>query len=384
MSYFKNVVLLLFVFLNGYAKTNAETNAETNQPAIQLSEWIQSSQMTQLADHQFILIEFWATYCGPCHQIKDHIEYLQREDRENLFVLSLTNESPFVVEQFLQGRSMQTAVALDDEGRTFERYKVTSMPYAVLLSPGGHLIWKGHPSALNPQILGGIMADNNEVALPLSKKLALRPVVKEELEAEFIQYGEFRFRELPYPCPYSKQIRGSDFHITGSLQHILSDILPIENHQIRSDQEAKYLELYCDTSQLYSSIQQITESLLEKYHLTLASEQNQVKQLEMHIVDSQQLWQTNVIDWGVDSPGFLIDDRNIKADNQTLSQLAQKLGSVIGAQINVLYDDGSLHDWDIHIKHYSLMEEQLASEYGIEIRDVGWTQEHVLLLRSME
>ena len=77
----------------------------------------------------------------------------------------------------------------------------------------------------------------------------------------------------------------------------------------------------------------------------------------------------NQLDWGKDAESFLIDDSQIQADNVTFNELMYQLSLVLELPVVATndIDSESVHDWQIHYKFYSLMENDLLDNYGLEI-----------------
>ncbi len=96
-----------------------------------------------------VLLEFWATWCGPCRQSIPHLNQLHETFRNRgLIVLGVTKEPRETVLRFQREIPMNYAVALDPQGTLGQRLGVRSIPAAFLVSRLGEIVWSGHPMEL--------------------------------------------------------------------------------------------------------------------------------------------------------------------------------------------------------------------------------------------
>ncbi len=101
------------------------------------------------AENHPLLIEFWATWCGPCRQSIPHVnELYAKYHSRGLYVVGITQEEPGVVQSFMQQVPMQYAVGLDPLGRYGKELEIKGIPHAFLLNRNGMLVWDGHPMEL--------------------------------------------------------------------------------------------------------------------------------------------------------------------------------------------------------------------------------------------
>ncbi len=94
-----------------------------------------------LADYKgkVVMVDFWATWCGPCKLELPHLVDLQKQYADKDFVilgLSMDDDKPEMVKQFAEENGLPYTIVMGDEG-TQGRYGVTGYPTAFLIDKGG-------------------------------------------------------------------------------------------------------------------------------------------------------------------------------------------------------------------------------------------------------
>jgi thiol-disulfide isomerase/thioredoxin len=93
-----------------------------------------------------VLLEFWATWCGPCRAIIPKMNKLHAEKlNQGLIIIGLSNEDEAVVKNFLQKTQMDYPIALAKA----DGYDVQGIPHSFLIGTDGKLLWRGHPASLD-------------------------------------------------------------------------------------------------------------------------------------------------------------------------------------------------------------------------------------------
>jgi cytochrome c biogenesis protein CcmG/thiol:disulfide interchange protein DsbE len=96
-----------------------------------------------------LLVEFWATWCGPCRESIPHLNELHGKfGNKGLTILGLTDEDQSTVTKFRKKQPMDYAVATDRNGRLNRTFGIKSIPQAFLVGKDGKVLWAGHPLQL--------------------------------------------------------------------------------------------------------------------------------------------------------------------------------------------------------------------------------------------
>jgi peroxiredoxin len=95
----------------------------------------------ELADEkgQVIVLDFWASWCGPCLQLMPQVDEVVREfAADNVRLITVNQqETPERIRTVLERLSLKIAVALDREGLVAERYGAVTIPQTVIIDREG-------------------------------------------------------------------------------------------------------------------------------------------------------------------------------------------------------------------------------------------------------
>jgi TonB family protein len=88
------------------------------------------------------LLDFWASWCGPCVRELPHIEKLHRDFKDRgLVVLGVNNEEAEVARSFIKNKGY-TFTSLVDEGREVAmKYGVSGIPHVFVIGREGKVKW---------------------------------------------------------------------------------------------------------------------------------------------------------------------------------------------------------------------------------------------------
>ena len=87
-----------------------------------------------------VVLNFWASWCGPCVNELPLIEHLAQEQASKVSVLFVNvGESRGTVNEFLTEHGFEFPVILDATGRIAELYGVTSLPTTYVIAPDGDI-----------------------------------------------------------------------------------------------------------------------------------------------------------------------------------------------------------------------------------------------------
>jgi peroxiredoxin len=92
-----------------------------------------------------ILLNFWATWCGPCKEEMSGLEVLHQQFKERNFVLltiSVDYEGSKHLRGFIDKHHYTFPVLLDPKGETLDLFNVKGVPTSFLIDKTGRMIGK--------------------------------------------------------------------------------------------------------------------------------------------------------------------------------------------------------------------------------------------------
>jgi len=136
-------LLLSGAFLLSQAAPLSAAGPGDQAPAIVSSDF-KSGAVFKLEDLKghVVLLDFWASWCGPCRKSFPFIDGLQtRYAAQGLKVVGVSlDENPDAVTSFLESFPVGFAILHDPSAKTAEAYGVVAMPTSFLIDAEGRIV----------------------------------------------------------------------------------------------------------------------------------------------------------------------------------------------------------------------------------------------------
>ncbi len=130
-----------------------------------------------------VVIDFWATWCGPCRKSMPHWNQLAEAFKDKpVQFLAVTDEDEGVVAAFLKTNPIHSWVGLDGVGRaSTDLYHIEGIPTTVIVNQQGIVVAVAHPIGILPKHIEEVIATGKSslprpVARPRSQDQAVEPV----------------------------------------------------------------------------------------------------------------------------------------------------------------------------------------------------------------
>lgn len=170
------VLFLLLAFTASVAR--AEIMVGDKAPVLQTGRWIQGDPISSFDTNHIYIVEFWATWCGPCIGSIPHLNQLwqQFKDKGVIIIGQDIWDSDNAVAPFVRkmGSNMTYRVALDDKSSSPDGWMAQNwwprkvnqhgIPTAVIINRDGRIAWIGHPMALDEKVLDDIVSGRQDLA----------------------------------------------------------------------------------------------------------------------------------------------------------------------------------------------------------------------------
>lgn len=128
-------------------------------PPIVVRKWIKGTPVTQFQSGMVYVVEFWATWCGPCQAAMPHLSDLAEKYKGKATVLSFDvkedKKTDFLpkVERLVKYSDdrMRYTVAVDATGDIMEKTWLNAIgsngiPELFIIDQQGRIVWHGHPN----------------------------------------------------------------------------------------------------------------------------------------------------------------------------------------------------------------------------------------------
>lgn len=176
---YKIFALAAMMLFAAFAQATVKDTLTEGSPAPSLegATWIKGDKITGFKKGHVYVIEFWATWCGPCRMAMPHLSELANEYKGKVTVMSFNSQELAYakekdldyfsrVKEFVRklGDGMDYNVAIDGDEKILWANWMTaaglkSIPRAFIIGKDQRIAWIGHPDTMD-EVLAAVV-DNN-------------------------------------------------------------------------------------------------------------------------------------------------------------------------------------------------------------------------------
>jgi thiol-disulfide isomerase/thioredoxin len=153
-------------------------------PPLHVAKWVKGDAVAAFQPDHVYVVEFWATWCGPCIASMPHLSEIQAKHADDVTVIGVTSADPnnplAAVEAMVadKGDGMGYTVAWDDGRKTNDAFMKAAgqrgIPCSFLIDQKGQVAYIGHPMFLDIPLADVLAGDWD----PISSKAKIEAAGK--------------------------------------------------------------------------------------------------------------------------------------------------------------------------------------------------------------
>ena len=150
------LLTLLFLSLACVAQLGA-LEPGNQAPALSDVTWVKGEPV-KIGEH-ITVVEFWATWCGPCRETIPHLTKLQKRYHGQVQIVGLSDEALPTVKPFVDkmGEQMDYHIGIADTA-TRSKYMegIDGIPHAFIIDAKGTVLWSGFPQQMSSALADAV------------------------------------------------------------------------------------------------------------------------------------------------------------------------------------------------------------------------------------
>ena len=197
----------VLLFIGSVASTDAadQLTIGSKAPPIDIEHWMSEKEpVKDFEPGRVYVIEFWATWCGPCIASIPHLRDIQLRHLDGLTVISISDEPLDTIEQFLELKRDETTfkeltsdywLTTDPDGSVKQDYMraagQSGIPTAFIVGKTGEVEWIGHPMRIDEPVAQILDGTWDREAYELQRKEEQEALARLRVVHQHVQKKEF-------------------------------------------------------------------------------------------------------------------------------------------------------------------------------------------------
>ncbi|QDS90001.1 Thioredoxin [Rosistilla ulvae] len=156
-------------------------------PELEIDTWFKGPEVGSFEDTKVYVVEFWASWCGPCKMNMPHLSKLQQQLGDKVQFIGVSDEPAQKITSFFETEAapgktwddvLQYTIAADSNKSTKLRYMQAAgergIPCAFIVGRDGMIQWIGHPAQIDRPLSAILEGDWDVAAARTSREKAKR------------------------------------------------------------------------------------------------------------------------------------------------------------------------------------------------------------------
>lgn len=283
-------------------------------PKLNITDWVQNVPIDTSLEGKFLVLDFWATWCGPCIKAVPHLNELQAQFNNNkkVIFISMSDEKPEKIAQTLKRVKFNSSVVSDQNKTTHKNLDVHDIPVTFLIDDNGFIRWMGSPEELDDLKLKAFLSGKPvESKAPITEIVAIdtlkgkeKPQTKESSLTKALALLKDKNNLYTFQVVTSAKnddkfsmnvlAQGKYIHFGVTLQTTFASLLNVSENKVMipsslQDKLVNIIYVNPSTKLKETAIADLKENLLKSFNLKMRSEAKLVDVYTVRVKDAKKL-----------------------------------------------------------------------------------------------